>query len=852
MSDYTAEEIASAVAEMQANGASAADIAQAAADAGVSISELSAATGYDAGAISQVYQDSGIAPAPESPAPEPVQPAAPDVPPPGPVAYNPIVQVPIQTSPEPSQPEAQQAPAPAPAPVAPNTMQDTVNNWFQQNPTATPQDVLNAVNGAGGLTPDIAAALATHYGSTADAVTQYFASNTPAAPVAPSLGLLNNGVQNVGGVNYDNSPVGLGNDVNMNAPTPKTADLGQYNNQTQQGIQRAGLDTTMNTVVNNGNLSDIINQGLTPQAVSQYKDASGNMITAAPNTFVVSNPDGSGGALNYFFTVDPKTGATAPIANPGQNLTYSPGSPGGFINGLISSAGDIIKTVAPIALDVALIANGINPAIAGAITGGASAAANGGNIIQGALAGGAAGYTGGLASGAVGSGAPIASGVAGGAAAGATNAALTGQDILKGAATGGIIGGGAGYANLGTVAEQAQTSSEIQDALAKFNAANPGASAVAQADFLSNDPDLGGYGIKQITTALGADSPVTQAAAVMQQSAQLNAQEVTAGQQTGAGTTTTAPAGNPAWMQPMADAYAARDYDTVSKLMQANGLTADDVISNFKVTDPNTISLVKEIELNPVTVTASNAGTATTTPGVVVPGSTPSATIPTVNVTGSAGSNLTTPETPAVTPVIPTVTVVGTGGTGLTTPPTPPVTPIIPTVTVVGTGGSGLVVPPTPPVVPPVVNPPVVPKPPQPPQPPVPPTPPVVPIVTPKTPTVTQTSVGPTTLPATVFGTTPTVNNPGYLNPGLIQAQTYYKNDTSPVQAQYYWGAHPFQYGPTFNAALYNQVPGGTTPWGLQQMGTDLTTAQLQALINGQAVTPGVVGGPVAPTAVKA
>ena len=230
MSDYTAEQIASAIADMQANGASNADIAAAASAAGVSVSEIAAATGVDTGTISQIFQDSGVAPAPE----------------------------PVAVAPEPT-PEPIQAVAPAPVPVAAPT------------PMAAP------------------------------------------APVAPSY-------------------------------------LTQYNDQTQAGIKRSGLDTTMQTVTNGGSIKDILSQGLQPTGVNEYKDASGNTIKASPNTYMVSNPDGSGGSLNYFFTMDPKTGITAPINNPSQNLTYTPGSHGGVINGLVEA----VKPLEGLALSAAM------------------------------------------------------------------------------------------------------------------------------------------------------------------------------------------------------------------------------------------------------------------------------------------------------------------------------------------------------------------------------------------------------------------------------------------------------------------------------------------------------------------
>ena len=55
------------------------------------------------------------------------------------------------------------------------------------------------------------------------------------------------------------------------------------------------------------------------------------------------------------------------------------------------------------------------------------------------------------------------------------------------------------------------------------------------------------------------------------------------------------------------------------------------------------------------------------------------------------------------------------------------------------------------------------------------------------------------------------------LNAGWINPTPMYQT-TSPVQAQYYWGAHPYQAGPGFNAELYNTVPAApVVPWGLQQ-----------------------------------
>ena len=138
--------------------------------------------------------------------------------------------------------------------------------------------------------------------------------------------------------------------------------LTQYDSQTQNGILNAGLNSVMGVVNSNGSVSNLVSQGFTPQAVGSYKDASGNTVQAPANTYVVSKPDGSGGSLNYFFQVDPKTGTTAPINNPSQNLTYTPGSNGGFFNQLASD----IKPLVPIAETVAsALIPGAAPVIAG-------------------------------------------------------------------------------------------------------------------------------------------------------------------------------------------------------------------------------------------------------------------------------------------------------------------------------------------------------------------------------------------------------------------------------------------------------------------------------------------------------
>lgn len=75
------------------------------------------------------------------------------------------------------------------------------------------------------------------------------------------------------------------------------------------------------------------------------------------------------------------------------------------------------------------------------------------------------------------------------------------------------------------------------------------------------------------------------------------------------------------------------------------------------------------------------------------------------------------------------------------------------------------------------------------------------------------------------------VNVPTGLNPGWIAPTPYYQT-TSPNQAQYFWGSHPYQPGPEFNAQLYNTVPAAPSqPWGSQTRQTSATPQQiLQAM----------------------
>ena len=166
---------------------------------------------------------------------------------------------------------------------------------------------------------------------------------------------------------------------------------------------------------------------------------------------------------------------------------------GGFVGDLLDGVGNVIEDIGdavgnaveavvdnPIGaiVSVGSMALGVPPVWAGALGGAANAASTGGNILEGALTGGAMGYVGGAAAGLAGeagAGAVLSSAAAG-AAAGAAGAALTGQDILKGALTGGVMGGTVGAVQnylitpAGQLAPVEDMSTWSPDAIAEQNA----------------------------------------------------------------------------------------------------------------------------------------------------------------------------------------------------------------------------------------------------------------------------------------------------------------------------------------------------------------------------------------------
>lgn len=91
------------------------------------------------------------------------------------------------------------------------------------------------------------------------------------------------------------------------------------------------------------------------------------------------------------------------------------------------------------------------------------------------------------------------------------------------------------------------------------------------------------------------------------------------------------------------------------------------------------------------------------------------------------------------------------------------------------------------------------------------------------------------------------INVPTGLNPGWIAPTPQYQT-TSPAQAQYYWGSHPYQPGPEFNAQLYNNVPAAPQQaWGTNYTQTSATPQQILQAMGMYYPLMGSVNGPVRP-----
>ena len=558
----------------------------------------------------------------------------------------------------------------------------------------------------------------------------------------------------------------------------------------------------------------------------------------------------------------------------------------GFIADAIEDVGDFIGDTVEAIVDnpigalvsVGGMALGIPPVYAGALGGAANAAAHDGNILEGALLGGAMGYVGGAAGQAAanaGAGSALA-GAAGGAAAGALGSAVTGGDIIQGALTGGFMGGATGFI-AGQVMNQDGTFTRTNDdgSVVRFN---------SNGDILQVSPATDGTpapvydynpatGQLELVSANGHPAlnilDAEQTAALMKN---IDPNLINSLADTGAGeqpfrvevgglpgtaenpgyanidartpgtnlaTFDQIDAGLAQW-NPAANAWEVGDFSTFNPTDTNFGAFGEaptggsPVVPAETITQPYSGNSTYTFD-DGSTITIDMNGNATSTDATgnmrefgggsayasegggttyrfddgswmtINPDGSSIVSDSDGNVTTHAGGTyagngtngstvdldtieITAPRItdPTVTPDLTDVTVTPVDTTIPYNPvtPTTPVTPVFPVITPGGTdGGDG----------------------------------------------GTPGSTGP-------GGPIQNINLPPGLNPGWIAPTPFY-NTTSPAQSQFYWGAHPFQTGPTFNAQLYNQSSAAPkTPWGIQNIAQPLTPQEVTRAYQGQPI----------------
>ena len=568
---------------------------------------------------------------------------------------------------------------------------------------------------------------------------------------------------------------------------------------------------------------------------------------------------------------------------------------GGFIEDIVDGIGDAIEDVGDFIGDtveavvenplgaivsVGSMALGVPPVWAGALGGAANAAANDGNILEGALLGGATGYVGGLAGqAAAGAGyGNIAAGAAGGAAAGAAGAALTGQNIIRGALMGGTLGAGTGAlydlyqdVNGNKVYKYDDGSTITRDGNGNAISSTP-ATDGTQAPVMEYNPSTGRIetfnpdgtlnilSVEETNALMAKIDPnlrnslvdtgevfrveveglpgTAENASYAKSEFRTPGTELATFEQIDAGQATWNPAAN-AWEVGAPAGPAVPVDESIGAVNMGGGTSAYTGPEVYTFDDGSTFTM------NPDGTTsfteATTGATHSVGGGSVVGGGAGGATYTfddgtwlTINPDGS--SVWTDTDGATHTSAGGTYTGSGSGGqpTDLgeitITAPREPTTDLGEIdITAPRIPGDGTVVGPTPGVVTPDT--------------PVTPGPggdggwttpvtPVFPVITPPgggggggTPTTPGTPVGP--------APTSTLQTNWGLNPGWIAPTPFY-NTTSPVQSQFYWGSHPFQAGPAFNAQLYNQAFAPQTPWGAQQMAQPLTPDEMVAASRGQ------------------
>jgi hypothetical protein len=267
-----------------------------------------------------------------------------------------------------------------------------VSDYFSANPNATAQDVANAVQSIGGLTPDLSSAIAQHYGTDTSTINNAYTQLTaplsaPAVkkPVVAPLG---------GNAVSDSGMTGGSLSVGANAPfqgglnkqdvspapapyssalAPATAnDTNNAFNQTYNAIQYG--NTKIGTI-------DVPDQetGSTSQRTALL-DANGNPLPA-DNVVSVGNGiydlqvGSAGGTIHTYVRQDPTTGNIQPIQDYTKQISYQGGQKGGFVNQTASALSQIpflnvaTAMVAPEALPYLSGLNAVNAVNKGNIPG---------------------------------------------------------------------------------------------------------------------------------------------------------------------------------------------------------------------------------------------------------------------------------------------------------------------------------------------------------------------------------------------------------------------------------------------------------------------------------------------------
>jgi len=213
------------------------------------------------------------------------------------------------------------------------------------------------------LTTEQAIALAPSFGLTGNKVSQALSTT----PVQVGLSAIN-AQQTTGALPSTTTPVSSGG---LSQPTAPTSADSLFHNasdefkNTYDTIQ-TGKATIKNALVDDGE-GNFVNQfGL--------RDASGNLITdyvknLGNNIYQIPSSS-TGGTMNTFVYVDPKTGLVNPVADPSKQVIYGGGNPGSWAKGVVRDLGPIPAIFATVTGNPELIPY-INAA---------STAINGGNI----------------------------------------------------------------------------------------------------------------------------------------------------------------------------------------------------------------------------------------------------------------------------------------------------------------------------------------------------------------------------------------------------------------------------------------------------------------------------------------